>query len=118
MSAWGGLATDHCPMRAPGVGKGACSCPFAPLSAGRPLLPPAAAACSSLPTACHCHCPAGGFVIDEDGLGYADVGEEIDWGTAEEEQQEAPGSASKAKGKKGALPPLLPPLPRFWNLQV
>jgi hypothetical protein len=57
-------------------------------------------------------------VIDEDGLGYADVGEEIDWGTAEEEQQEAPGSASKTKGKKGALPPLLPPLPRFRNLQL
>lgn len=50
--------------------------------------------------------PAGGFVIDEDGLGYADVGEEIDWGTAEEEQGgvEGEGSGGKGKGKKGAPP--------------
>jgi DNA polymerase alpha subunit A len=46
---------------------------------------------------------AGGFVIDEDGLGYADVGEEVDWGTAEDEPQaEGPGSDGKGKGKKGA----------------
>ncbi|PRW60975.1 DNA polymerase alpha catalytic subunit [Chlorella sorokiniana] len=46
----------------------------------------------------------GGFVIDEDGLGYADVGEEIDWGVAEEEQgaAEGEGSGGKGKGKKGA----------------
>ena len=54
-------------------------------------------------------------MIDEDGLGYADVGEEIDWGTAEEEQQEAPGSASKGTGKKGAqLPAAAPLLPRYF----
>lgn len=43
-------------------------------------------------------------MIDEDGLGYADVGEEIDWGTAEEEQgaAEGEGSGGKGKGKKGA----------------
>ena len=44
-------------------------------------------------------------MIDEDGLGYADVGEEIDWGTAEEEQggAEGEGSGGKGKGKKGGL---------------
>lgn len=43
-------------------------------------------------------------MIDEDGLGYADVGEEVDWGTAEEEQggAEGEGSGGKGKGKKGA----------------
>lgn len=44
---------------------------------------------------------AGGFVIDEDGLGYADVGEEIDWGVAEEQQQGDGGAAGKA-GKGAA----------------
>lgn len=54
---------------------------------------------------------AGGFVIDEDGLGYTDVGEEIDWGVAEEEPQaEGEGSGGKGKAKKGerrAAPQLL-----------
>ena len=56
--------------------------------------------CCRLPPAAS----TGGFVIDEDGLGYADVGEEIDWGTAEEEQGgvEGEGSGGKGKGKKGA----------------
>ena len=46
-------------------------------------------------------------MIDEDGLGYTDVGEEIDWGTAEEEP-EAGGSDGKGKAKKGAPPPPAP----------
>lgn len=65
--------------------------------AARRSRPPVAVCCTP-PT------PAGGFVIDEDGLGYADVGEEVDWGTAEEEQggAEGEGSGGKGKGKKGA----------------
>lgn len=43
----------------------------------------------------------GGFVIDEEGLGYADVGEEVDWGVAEE-QEEATGAAEGKGGKGGA----------------
>lgn len=61
--------------------------------------PAAVAACPP-----HCYplcCTAGGFVIDEDGLGYADVGEEVDWGVEEEQQAEDAGSGGK-KGKKGA----------------
>ena len=69
---------------------------------------PPAARRSGPPVAVCCvpDAPAGGFVIDEDGLGYADVGEEIDWGTAEEEQGgvEGEGSGGKGKGKKGAPP--------------
>lgn len=58
------------------------------------LPPPAASALNSL-----CPRPAGGFVIDEEGLGYADVGEEIDWGAAEEETEPAGGAEGKPGGK-------------------
>ena len=48
-------------------------------------------------------------MIDEEGLGYADIGEEIDWGKADEEggaaEAEAPKAQKGGKGgdKKGAL---------------
>lgn len=38
-------------------------------------------------------------MIDEDGLGYADVGEEIDWGAAEEEAAPTGGADGKAACK-------------------
>lgn len=41
-------------------------------------------------------------MIDEDGLGYADVGEEVDWGVAEEEPQAEDAGSGGKKGKKGA----------------
>lgn len=41
----------------------------------------------------------GGFVIDEDGLGYTDIGEEIDWGKAEEASEDS--KVKDAKPHKG-----------------
>lgn len=80
---------------------------------GRPRRPAAAAAtCCRLPpcparpphppAAVPSSLPGGGFVIDEDGLGYTDVGEEVDWGAAEEEAAAEGGDAKGGKGKKGA----------------
>ena len=43
---------------------------------------------------------AGGFVIDEEGLGYDDIGEEFDWGKADEENTE--GNEPKQGGGKAA----------------
>ncbi len=48
---------------------------------------------------------AGGFVIDEEGLGYDDIGEEFDWGKADEENaagNEPKQGGSKAASQKGA----------------
>ncbi|PSC73303.1 DNA polymerase alpha catalytic subunit [Micractinium conductrix] len=42
----------------------------------------------------------GGFVVDEEGLGYADVGEEEDWGAAQQAQEGA--AEAPAGGKGGA----------------
>lgn len=39
---------------------------------------------------------AGGFVIGEDGHGYTDIGEEIDWVNADAEEAAAQGKAGKA----------------------
>lgn len=52
--------------------------------------------------------PQGGFVIDEDGLGYADVGEEEDWGAVPEEEEggDGGGAQKQAAGKKGACQPI------------
>lgn len=59
---------------------------------------------------------AGGFVIDEEGLGYADIGEEIDWGRGEGAENAAanePASkgakaaGGKAGGQKGERAPWL-----------
>ena len=46
---------------------------------------------------------AGGFIVDDDGAGYMDIGEEDDW-TVEEQQPESAHPAKKQKaddGKKG-----------------
>ncbi|KDD73436.1 hypothetical protein H632_c2178p0, partial [Helicosporidium sp. ATCC 50920] len=51
---------------------------------------------------------AGGFVVDPDGLGYADIGEEEDWGAAEGEP--APAAAVPSKRKAAAPPPVAPPM--------
>lgn len=47
-------------------------------------------------------CPGvGGFVVGEDGMGYTDIGEEIDWVNEDAKGKEAqPGQESK---KSGAL---------------
>lgn len=46
----------------------------------------------------------GGFVVDEDGLGYTDIGEEVDWGIAEHEDgvPDSDKNASKKGGGPGA----------------
>ena len=42
---------------------------------------------------------AGGFIVDDDGAGYADIGEEDDWG-AEGAAGEAPAEGQPAKKQK------------------
>ena len=44
--------------------------------------------------------PSGAFVIDRNGLGYADIGEEVDWNRGESEEEEA--AADKARPGAGA----------------
>ena len=43
---------------------------------------------------------SGAFVIDRNGLGYADIGEEVDWNRGESEEEEA--AADKARPGAGA----------------
>ncbi len=41
---------------------------------------------------------AGDFIVDDDGMGYADIGEEEDWGRADEKSpKEADGNATSKK---------------------
>ena len=84
-----------------------------PDGAMAPAMAPAAAAAPAPPPVATCRpaaaalCPAGGFVIDKDGLGYVDVGEEDDWGAEQQEEEQAEGEGGgEGKGKKGAC--LLP----------
>lgn len=43
---------------------------------------------------------AGDFIVDDDGMGYADIGEEEDWGRADEKSpKEADGNATSKKRK-------------------
>ena len=44
-----------------------------------------------------CYTIAGGFVVGQDGLGYTDIGEEIEWVNEDARQEE-----KKNKAKKGA----------------
>lgn len=46
---------------------------------------------------------AGDFLVDDDGTGYADIGEEEDWGRADEKSpKEADGHATSKKRKDGS----------------
>ena len=45
-------------------------------------------------------CDAGGFIVDDDGAGYMDIGEEDDWG-AEAENEDAQDSQPAKKQKVG-----------------
>lgn len=47
----------------------------------------------------HLH-PPGAFVIDRNGLGYADIGEEVDWNRGESEEEDP--AADKARPGAGA----------------
>lgn len=42
----------------------------------------------------------GGFVVDEDGLGYTDIGEEIDWTNEDLAEGDDDGKGGKEKGAK------------------
>ena len=45
---------------------------------------------------------AGDFIVDDDGVGYADIGEEEDWGRSDRKAtDEADGQATSKKRKDG-----------------
>ena len=44
-------------------------------------------------------CHAGGFIVDDDGAGYMDIGEEDDWG-AEAENEDALNDSQPTKKQK------------------
>ena len=47
--------------------------------------------------------PAGDFIVDDDGMGYADIGEEEDWGRSDQKgAREADGHATSKKTKDGS----------------
>lgn len=47
--------------------------------------------------------PAGDFIVDDDGMGYADIGEEEDWGKSDQKgAREADEHATSKKRKDGS----------------
>lgn len=91
------MSADAAIARPPGPGR-----QLRTAAAAASLLLARPASCLAAAHAAACSRSAGGFVIDEDGLGYADVGEEVDWGVAEEEPQAEDAGSGGKKGKKGA----------------
>lgn len=43
---------------------------------------------------------AGDFIVDDDGMGYADIGEEEDWGRADEKSPKAADGNATSKQRK------------------
>ena len=57
------------------------------------------------------HSSAGDFIEDDDGLGYADMGEEDDWSLAADENDAAAGCDGKKRKDGGKHPKGIFPMP-------